>query len=192
MQLANLGLSHPHNVGASHVARSRRLAARLEDLETAEARISSVDGESEVVRRFSATVILSLIYRLKPVNRLVILLYLEGEGAGSIAEVTGFSASNVATKIHPNKQNAETEIPGRSRRIPGRLALATALSRAAATDDALFSDSQMTTNVLGGENPRRMTLVPLQIVASQPSASAIQNEILSECELQPLDAEPDI
>jgi hypothetical protein len=59
-------------------------------------------------------------------------------------------------------------------------------------DLVLFSDSHMTTNVLGGENPRSMTLVPLQIVASQPSAGAIQNEILSECQLQSLDAEPGI
>lgn len=93
-----------HNVGASHVVRRRRLTARLVDLETLEARISSVDGEGETDRRFSAAILLDLIHRLKPLDRQVILLYLEGEAAGSIAEVTGISAANVATKIHRIKR----------------------------------------------------------------------------------------
>jgi RNA polymerase sigma-70 factor, ECF subfamily len=42
--------------------------------------------------------------RLKPLDRQVILLYLEGERAGPIAEVTGLSAANVATKIHRIKR----------------------------------------------------------------------------------------
>jgi len=55
-------------------------------------------------RRFSAAVLLDLIHRLKPLDRQVIMLYLEGEAAGSIAEVTGITASNVATKIHRIKR----------------------------------------------------------------------------------------
>ena len=93
-----------HNVGASHAVRDRRLTSRLVDLETLEARISSVDGEAEVEHRFSAAILLDLIHRLKPLDRQVIMLYLEGEAAGSIAEVTGITASNVATKIHRIKR----------------------------------------------------------------------------------------
>jgi RNA polymerase sigma-70 factor (ECF subfamily) len=63
-----------------------------------------VDGEGETDRRFSAAILLDLIHRLKPLDRQVILLYLEGEAAGSIAEVTGISAANVATKIHRIKR----------------------------------------------------------------------------------------
>jgi RNA polymerase sigma-70 factor (ECF subfamily) len=93
-----------HNVGASHAVRDRRLTSRLVDLETLEARISSVDGEAEVERRFSAAILLDLIHRLKPLDRQVIMLYLEGEAAASIAEVTGITASNVATKLHRIKR----------------------------------------------------------------------------------------
>ena len=93
-----------HNVGASHAARDRRRTSRLVDLETLEARISSIDGKAEVERRFSAAILLDLIHRLRPLDRQVIMLYLEGEAAGSIAEVTGISASNVATKIHRVKR----------------------------------------------------------------------------------------
>jgi RNA polymerase sigma-70 factor (ECF subfamily) len=92
-----------HNVGASHVVRSRRLASRLVDLETVEAGIP-VEAKAQADRRFSAAVLLDLIHRLKPLDRQVTLLYLEGEAAGAIAEVTGLSASNVATKIHRIKR----------------------------------------------------------------------------------------
>lgn len=89
-----------NNVGASHVVRARRLTSRLVDLETLEARMPPVDGEAQVDRRFSAAILLDLIHRRKPLDCQVILLYLEGEAAGPIAEVTGISAGNVATKIH--------------------------------------------------------------------------------------------
>jgi RNA polymerase sigma-70 factor, ECF subfamily len=49
-------------------------------------------------------VLLDMIHRLKPLDRQVILLYLEGEAAGSIAEVTGITAGNVATRIHRIKR----------------------------------------------------------------------------------------
>jgi RNA polymerase sigma-70 factor (ECF subfamily) len=41
-----------------------------------------------------------LIRELKPLDRQVVLLYLEGVDAAGIAEVTGISSGNVATKIH--------------------------------------------------------------------------------------------
>jgi RNA polymerase sigma-70 factor (ECF subfamily) len=44
--------------------------------------------------------LLALIQRLKPLDRHVILSYLEGFDAASIGEITGLSAGNVATKIH--------------------------------------------------------------------------------------------
>lgn len=93
-----------HNVGASHAVRDRRQTSRLVDLETLEARISSLDGEAEVEQKFSAAILLDLIRGLKPLDRQVIMLYLEGEAAVSIAEVTGITAGNVATKIHRIKR----------------------------------------------------------------------------------------
>ena len=45
-----------------------------------------------------------LIHRLNPLDRQIILLYLEGFDAGSIAEVTGMSAGNAATRIHRIKR----------------------------------------------------------------------------------------
>jgi RNA polymerase sigma-70 factor (ECF subfamily) len=96
-----------HNVGASHVDRSRRLSSRLVDLETLDVEISQAgDG-------WSAAILLDLVRRLKPFDRQIILLYLEGETAAAIAEVTGVSAANVATKIHRIKKALrEKYVPG--------------------------------------------------------------------------------
>jgi DNA-directed RNA polymerase specialized sigma24 family protein len=48
--------------------------------------------------------LLGLIHQLRPADRQIILLYLEGEAAAEIAEVTGLSPSNIATKIHRIKK----------------------------------------------------------------------------------------
>jgi RNA polymerase sigma-70 factor (ECF subfamily) len=93
-----------HNVGASHVGRSRRVADRLVDLETMEEGLAALDGQAEVNQQLSKATLLDLIRRLKPLDRQIILLHLEGEAAGSISEVTGLSSGNVATKLHRIKK----------------------------------------------------------------------------------------
>ena len=93
-----------HNVGASHVIRQRRAAERLVALETLDAQIASVDGCALADSSLSATKLLDLVHQLKPLDRQIILLYLEGEGAEQIADITGLSASNVSTKIHRIKR----------------------------------------------------------------------------------------
>lgn len=93
-----------HNVGASHVVRSRRLGSRLVDLETLESGVKTIDARAHPDHRFSAVVLLDLIRRLKPLDRQIILLYLEGEAAETVADVTGLSAANIATKIHRIKR----------------------------------------------------------------------------------------
>lgn len=93
-----------HNVGASHVIRHRRSAERLVALETLDAQIASVDGSALAASSLSAAKLLDLVHRLKPLDRQIILLYLEGETAAQIGDITGLSASNVATKIHRIKR----------------------------------------------------------------------------------------
>lgn len=92
-----------HNVAASHIVRNRRASAGLFDLEALE-REPGFDGEAQANRQYTVSRLLDRIYRLRPLDRQIILLYLEGEQAGSIAEVTGLSAANVATRIHRIKR----------------------------------------------------------------------------------------
>jgi RNA polymerase sigma-70 factor (ECF subfamily) len=93
-----------HNVAASHIVRQRRLAARLLDMEALDTEPVAVHGETQANHRYAAQKLLDLIRRLRPADRQIILLYLEGETAGEIAEVTGLSPSNITTKIHRIKK----------------------------------------------------------------------------------------
>ena len=42
----------------------------------------------------------TLIQRLKPLDRQIIVSYLEGMDASSISEITGLSPANIAMKVH--------------------------------------------------------------------------------------------
>ena len=93
-----------HNVAASHIVRHRRIVVRLVDLEALDTEPASVDGEAQVDHWHAAQKLLSLIHQLRPADRQIIMLFLEGESAAEIAEVTGLSPSNIATKVHRIKK----------------------------------------------------------------------------------------
>ncbi len=94
-----------HNVAISHVIRQRRRKpAHLVGLEDLGDLPDESAGSSEVERHQVVDRLAELIQRLKPLDRQVILSYLEGLDAASIADVTGLSAGNVATKIHRIKR----------------------------------------------------------------------------------------
>jgi RNA polymerase sigma-70 factor (ECF subfamily) len=89
-----------HNVAASHVIRQRRTRTDslvgLEELEN----LPDAASTQSVDRSRALDRLLQLIQQLKPLDRHVILSYLEGLDAAAIGEITGLSATNVATKIH--------------------------------------------------------------------------------------------
>ena len=87
-----------HHVAASHVLRERRTFAtlvNLEDLETMPDPRPTAADRSLNLERLAA-----LIQRLKPLDRQIIVSYLEDMDAASIAEITGLSPANVAMRIH--------------------------------------------------------------------------------------------
>lgn len=90
-----------HNVASSHVIRQRRTQLQtLVGLEELENLPDARAGEEAADRSHALDRLLNLIQRLKPLDRHVILSYLEGLDAASIGEITGLSPGNVATKIH--------------------------------------------------------------------------------------------
>jgi RNA polymerase sigma-70 factor, ECF subfamily len=90
-----------HNVAATHVIRQRRAKSRrLVGLEELENLPDAREGEQAADRRHVLDRLLNLIQRLEPLDRQIILSYLEGLDAAAIAEITGISPGNVATKIH--------------------------------------------------------------------------------------------
>jgi RNA polymerase sigma-70 factor (ECF subfamily) len=93
-----------HNIATSHVIRQRRKNSVLVTLEAIEAMPDDAHGagaqEHTYARNMSIERLMALIHQLKPLDRQMMLLYLEGMDAASIGEVMGVSAGNVATKIH--------------------------------------------------------------------------------------------
>jgi hypothetical protein len=82
------------------VIRQRRARERLVSIENIETMSGGDQGElaagqSEALERLS-----TLIRRLKPLDRQIIISYLEGMDASSVSEITGLSPANVAMKIH--------------------------------------------------------------------------------------------
>ena len=93
-----------HNVATTHVIRPRANMPAFLTLDDVESHAVVMDGEAVIDRRRSLDRLHSLIQQLRPVDRQVMLLYLEDLDAASIAEVTGLTAGGVATRVHRIKQ----------------------------------------------------------------------------------------
>ena len=93
-----------HNVAISQVTRRQNRSPAFVGLDELEAIGDAVDREQGLDDRRALDRMMALIQALEPLDRQIILLYLEEFDAAAIAEVTGFSAGNVATKIHRLKK----------------------------------------------------------------------------------------
>jgi RNA polymerase sigma-70 factor (ECF subfamily) len=105
-----------HNTAATHVRRQKRAGgSRLVSLEE----LDDLPGASDAERSLDEASVLarltSLIQCLKPLDRDVMLLYLEGASATAIGEVTGLSAANVAQKVHRTKKVLQRHFRGEER-----------------------------------------------------------------------------
>ena len=94
-----------HNVGVNHIQRSKRAPEQgctsLDDIEL------QIDASADIVltdRRLDLQRVMAIVHSLGPLDRELMLLYLEDLDAASIGDITGLSARNVATKIHRIKQ----------------------------------------------------------------------------------------
>jgi RNA polymerase sigma-70 factor (ECF subfamily) len=88
-----------HNVAADHVARSVRGPRRvpLEDIDTLPA---PGNVEAETAEALVLAQLAELIRRLPPTDMQVIVLWLEGESAAAMAEITGLSAGAINVRVH--------------------------------------------------------------------------------------------
>ena len=102
-----------HNVATSHVESDRRSRSRqlisLDEIDVADPRRSA---EETTERSIALDRLMSLVRELKPLDRQLVLLFLEGVDAAGIGEVTGMSPGNVATRIHRIKKILTTGFQG--------------------------------------------------------------------------------
>lgn len=100
-----------HNIAISKVVRRRGRTPTLVSLDELESRAEATDQhrrtqgrEDQFDRERAMERLVVLIHELKPMDRQVMLLYLEGLDGAEIGEVAGMSSANVATKIHRIKR----------------------------------------------------------------------------------------
>lgn len=106
-----------HHTATKHIMSNRRI--RLNELQTLDELPESYaahDGLSEADHDDAMRRLLNVIERLKPIDRQIILLYLEDVSAESIGDIVGLSPTNVAVKIHRIKKLLATmfDTPGKS------------------------------------------------------------------------------
>ena len=90
-----------HNTAVSYgIGRQRSGDRNLVSLEEVELTLGDHEGNEAGDRRQVLARLTEMIQSLKPLDRQVILSYLEGMDAAAIGEITGLAAGNVATKIH--------------------------------------------------------------------------------------------
>ena len=94
-----------HNTATSKVLRPQSNAPSIVTLDDSLESLGEGGSEDQLLdRRRALERLHGLIQRLRQLERQVMLLYLEQLDAASIAEITGFSAANVATKVRRIEQ----------------------------------------------------------------------------------------
>jgi RNA polymerase sigma-70 factor (ECF subfamily) len=94
-----------HNTAVKHVMRARRRAfATFKNLEDVDEPEDPKNLEEDLTREMALRELSLFISRLKPLDRQIILLYVEDFGAEEIAEITGLSRGAVGVKVHRIKQ----------------------------------------------------------------------------------------
>jgi RNA polymerase sigma-70 factor (ECF subfamily) len=92
-----------HNTAVSHVSRERRWRSRFVSIEELEKQTEETSNETSAAgidRKRALDHLYGLIRELKPLDRQVILSWLEDLDAAGISEITGLSPANVGMKIH--------------------------------------------------------------------------------------------
>jgi RNA polymerase sigma-70 factor (ECF subfamily) len=89
-----------HNTAVSYVNRERRINSKFISLEEVERTAPSSAMEPDIDRDRALRQLSQLILTLKPLDRQIMISYLEEMDTASIADITGLSTGNVAMKIH--------------------------------------------------------------------------------------------
>ncbi|MBN9661793.1 MAG: sigma-70 family RNA polymerase sigma factor [Acidobacteria bacterium] len=89
-----------HNTAATWVDQERRSRSKLVTLEEVEPWLVGSAAEPDLDRPRALAQLTSLIQRLKPLDRQIMLCYLEELDNATIADITGLTPAHVAVKIH--------------------------------------------------------------------------------------------
>ncbi len=93
-----------HNTAASYVIRERRANSKFVGFEELERTLESVEQPVDMDRDRALRDAQQVILKLKPLDRQIIISYLEGMDTASIADITGLTPANIGMKIHRIKK----------------------------------------------------------------------------------------
>jgi RNA polymerase sigma-70 factor, ECF subfamily len=102
--IEDVDVSRRSQHGASYVNRERRMNEPFASLEEAEGMAPPDDRESDIDQRRALQQLSGFIRQLKPLDRQIIISYLEEMDIATIAEITGLSPANVRMKVHRIKK----------------------------------------------------------------------------------------
>ncbi len=88
-----------HNVAADHIAKAVRGPKKV-PLEEIDALPAAANPESEAAEALVLAQVGELIRSLPPLDAQTIVLWLEGESAAAISDITGLSAGAVSVRVH--------------------------------------------------------------------------------------------
>ena len=88
-----------HNVAADHIAKAVRGPKKV-PLEEIDALPAAANPESEAAQALVLAQVAELIRSLPPLDAQTIVLWLEGESAAAISDITGLSAGAVSVRVH--------------------------------------------------------------------------------------------
>jgi RNA polymerase sigma-70 factor, ECF subfamily len=89
-----------HNAAATHVLRQRRVAKNLVSLDDIEIASEAPGADAALDEARMLERMYALVLRLKPIDREIFVLYLEGMSVEEMAEISGLSHTNTRTKLH--------------------------------------------------------------------------------------------
>lgn len=102
-----------HNTAASHCIREQRRTAVFLTLEEIEASPWEPKSVPSVEKQLNWERLLGLIHKLKPPDRQLVLLYLDGLDGASIAEIAGLTPANAAKRLQRIKNILADRFHGR-------------------------------------------------------------------------------
>ncbi|HEU0119336.1 MAG TPA: sigma-70 family RNA polymerase sigma factor [Bryobacteraceae bacterium] len=93
-----------HNTSISYAHRERRNNSPLISLEDLDRSPAAAGWEPDIDQHRSLQRLHQLVWTLKPLDRQILLSYLEEMDNAAIAEITGLTPANVAMKVHRIKR----------------------------------------------------------------------------------------
>ena len=89
-----------HNTAVTYVNRERRNHGGFVSLEEIERTAAGAHAEPDIDQQRALEQLSAFLRQLKPLDRQIMISYLEEMDTASIAEITGLSPANVGMKIH--------------------------------------------------------------------------------------------